>query len=345
MNRKKFIKTTTLSSLAIGLTGPFLHTIKNQFSVEPVRLIFDTDMDTDCDDAGALAMVHTLADREEINLLGTMVSTRYQWSGQCVAAINNFFSRPDLPVGVPKGDGNIEQGDNRGSRYARQIAREFPHDFPLAEEAPDAVKVYREILNEQPDNSVVIVTVGYLTNIRYLLESEPDEHSSLNGIELVKQKVKYWVCMGSRYPADLDPNPWGNFKPDAPSTVKAVKNWPGKIIFTGGGEFAQLLATGEKLRETREGNPIRRLYELYFDGEAESRHSADQIAVLVAARGTGHPWKLVTHGYNHIFSDGRHEWRTETDNPNHSFISALMDDVDPADVIRMIEELMIDPLL
>jgi hypothetical protein len=32
---------------------------------EPVPIIFDTDMDSDCDDAGALALLHTLADRVE----------------------------------------------------------------------------------------------------------------------------------------------------------------------------------------------------------------------------------------------------------------------------------------
>ncbi len=31
----------------------------------PVRIIFDTDMDTDCDDAGAPALLHALADQGE----------------------------------------------------------------------------------------------------------------------------------------------------------------------------------------------------------------------------------------------------------------------------------------
>ena len=31
----------------------------------PVPILFDTDMDTDCDDVGAMAILHTLADRGE----------------------------------------------------------------------------------------------------------------------------------------------------------------------------------------------------------------------------------------------------------------------------------------
>ena len=40
-------------------------------SAAPVKVIFDTDMETDCDDAGALAVLHTLADRDECEILAT----------------------------------------------------------------------------------------------------------------------------------------------------------------------------------------------------------------------------------------------------------------------------------
>src|SRR5262245_3773628 len=67
---------------------------------EPVRVIFDTDMDSDCDDAAALAMLHALADRGEAEILATPVSSRHAWSAPCVDAINTYFRRPDLPIGV-----------------------------------------------------------------------------------------------------------------------------------------------------------------------------------------------------------------------------------------------------
>lgn len=306
-----------------------------------IPLIFDTDMDTDCDDAGALAMVHAFADRGEIQLLATLVSSEMPGSGACTAAINTYFGRPDLPVGVPKQPGNVSSGDKRSSKYTAQIAREFPNTFPPLAEAPDAVKLYRKILAGQKDHSVVIVTVGYLTNIRYLLESGPDEYSPLNGTDLVKLKVKEWVCMGSRYPADLDPKKWGNFKPDGESASRAIRNWPVLLTFTGGGDFANSMATGAELNNLPADNPVRRVYELYFGGKAKNRHSADQIAVMVAVRGTGRPWKLVTQGSNHIFEDGRHEWREEPDNPLHQYISALENETDAAEMTAEISRLML----
>lgn len=308
-------------------------------AAEPVRIIFDTDMDSDCDDAGALALVHALADRGEAEILATTVSSKHRWSAACVDAINTYHGRPDLPIGVPKGSGPKEVG----SRFARQIGEEFPHDTPSPEKIDDAVVVYRRALAAQPNQSVTVVTVGDLTNLRHLLESQADELSPLDGRALVAKKVKHWVCMGSRYPADLDPNAWGNFKMDPESTVKAIAGWPTLVTFTGGGKFAELLASGKRLSETPKENPSRRVYELYFGGEAKNRHSADQIAVLVAVRGAGKPWKLVTQGHNHIFDDGRHEWREEPDNPLQRYISALAEDVDPREVARELEELMIVP--
>lgn len=303
----------------------------------PVPLIFDTDMDSDCDDAAALAMVHALADRGEVTILATPVSTLHAWSVPCTDAINTYFGRPGLPIGAPKGAGPKPQG----SKYAQRIAEEFPHRLKSAADAPDATAVYRQVLAAQPDGSVVIVTVGDLTNIRYLLESRPDAASPLDGTELVRRKVKQWVCMGSRYPADLDPKPWGNFKMDPESTVKAVAGWPGRITFTGGGAFAELVATGARLKELPKNSPVRRVYELYFGGEAKNRHSADLISVLVAARGTGAPWKLVRGGHNFIFPDGRHEWRASPDNPRHEYISALAEGVSPQAVTAELETLML----
>ncbi|MEX1041813.1 MAG: nucleoside hydrolase [Pirellulaceae bacterium] len=302
----------------------------------PVRIIFDTDMESDCDDAAALAMLHALADRGEVKILGTMISAKHRWSAACTDAINTYFGRADLPIGVPKKPAGIQQG----SRYAEKIAATFPHDTPPFEEVPDATSLYRRILANEADGSVTIVTVGDLTNLRYLIESEPDDHSPLSGKELVALKVAHWVCMGSRYPADLDPGRWGNFKPDPESTVKAIEGWPTLITFTGGGKFAELLATGKQLGQLPDDNPVRRAYELYFDGTARNRHSADQIAVMVAARGTGQPWKLVTEGHNHIFPNGTHEWRTEPDNPKHQFISALAEGADPQKVVAQFYELM-----
>lgn len=320
----------------IFLLALLVFAFATSFASEPLPVIFDTDMDSDCDDAGALAMLHAFADRGEVRILATPVSARHRWSGACVDAINTYFGRPNIPIGIPQATPNKQD-----SRFAETIAKEFTHNFPSEGEQADAVMVYRTALTAQNDGSVTLITVGDVTNVRDLLQSKPDNISPLDGVQLARAKVKHWFCMGSRYPADLDPARWGNFKMDPQATVEAIKRWPGPVTFTGGGQFAELLSTGSRLSELPGDSPTRRVYELYFGGTPKNRHSADQIAVMVAIRGTGPPWKLITGGYNHIFENGTHQWRETPDNPNHSYVSALVDDANPKSVAAEMESLML----
>jgi hypothetical protein len=299
----------------------------------PVRLIFDTDMDTDVDDAGALAMLHALADNGEVEILAVMVSSLYPWSAPAADVINHYYGRPELPIGSPKGDGATL---DRTYRYAREIAQEFPHRVRSNDEAQDAARLYRQILAVQPDRSVVILTVGYMTNLRELLRTGPDEHSPLSGRELVARKVKLWVCQGGRYPLHLDPRPFGNFKPHPEAIVEAARDWPTAITFNGTG--ADVL-TGSLLRQTPANNPVRRAYELYLRN-TDTRPSWDQLALLYAVRGLGPYFTLQSQGYNHIFEDGTNVWRRAPDRPHHRVLELEME---PVELAALIDQLMIQP--
>lgn len=310
---------------AIAIMTP-LQSQEQKSNNAPVKVIFDTDMQSDVDDVGAMAVLHALADRGEIEILGTMVSVIYPWSVPCVDAINIFYGRPNLPIGTVKGKGVL-----RNSSYARQIAQEFPHDLE-SDTAPDAVELYRKILARQPDKSVVIVSVGYLTNLARLLDSPADGWSNLQGRDLVQQKVKNWVCMGGIFPKGLETN----LRYDAPASAKAINEWPTPILFTGW-EIGKDLMTGHTLKEKfPPTNLVRRAYELYLGPNKTQRESWDQSAVLLAARGPGNYWDVVTEGSMHILPDGSNEWRLEPDK-EHSYVVKKMN---PKEVATVIEELM-----
>ena len=55
-----------------------------------------------------------------------------------------------------------------GSKYTRTIAEYVATRWKANADAPDATEVYRQTLASQPDHSVIIVSVGDLTNIRNL---------------------------------------------------------------------------------------------------------------------------------------------------------------------------------
>ena len=104
-----------------------------------------TDMGSDCDDAGALAVLHALADAGEARILGVIFSSgknRYG-VGTC-DAINTWYGRGDLPLGQYKGD---DVGDPTDS-YTKRIATDtklFGHD--IVDQAPDLVASTERFLN------------------------------------------------------------------------------------------------------------------------------------------------------------------------------------------------------
>ena len=64
----------------------------------PVRLIFDTDIQGDADDVGAVAVLHALADSGEAEILAMGVSSKNPWSPLCLSALNTYFGRGDIPL-------------------------------------------------------------------------------------------------------------------------------------------------------------------------------------------------------------------------------------------------------
>ena len=280
----------------------------------PVKIIFDTDMDTDCDDAGAMAVLHALADNGECEILGTVVSVTHPGAAPTVAAINAWYGRPGLAIGAPK-----KNGTSHASKYVDQITREFPQPLKSTAEARDATLVYRDLLEKEADGSVTIVTVGYLTNLRNLLEL-PAEEGHASGRDLVKQKVKLYVCMGGNFigrPAKDDLKLGNvNFTREPASALKVIQEWPTPIVFAGR-EVCSVpsgLQIGRSLAMTPANNPVRRAYEHYFDGTLKDRHVADLVSVLVAVRGTAGLWDMESTGSIDLKPDMTFEWKAEPDN-------------------------------
>ena len=273
----------------------------------PVKIIFDTDMLTDCDDAGAMAVLHALADRGECEILATVTSVPEVNSIATVDAINRYRGRPDLPLGMVKGAGVMEK-----SKFAAHIAKAFPHRVTSVDAVPDAVAVYREVLAKQPDHSLVIVTVGYLTNLKNLLQSP-------GGADLVRSKVARWICMGGNFigkPPKDDLKPGNvNFQRDDASAHFVIHHWPGEIVFAGR-EVCSVpsgLQIGESLATTPADNPVRRAYEHYFGGTANNRHVADLATVLYAVRGLSDCWDISAPGRMELKPDMTFDWQPTAD--------------------------------
>ena len=153
---------------------------------KPVPVIFDTDIGPDYDDVGAITILHAMADRGEAKILATVASNKYEGIAAILDIFNTYFHRPDIPIGVPKGKG-VNDSDNR--HWTDTLLAKYPHKIKRNAEVPDAVRVYRKVLAAGNDQSIIIVTVGPLTNLANQMNSQGDSFSRLGGEELIKKKV------------------------------------------------------------------------------------------------------------------------------------------------------------
>lgn len=284
----------------------------------PVPIIFDTDLGFDCDDAGALAVLHNLTRRGEARLLATMSVVGDPQSAAALDVINTYYGRPDVPIGAYKGDRWIDATPywyRPATDFLAPLVSEYESDVKRKSDVPDAVELYRRILATQPDRSVTVVAVGFSLNLANLLASAPDASSPLSGQLLVAKKVKRLVYMGSRLqdgsPKDNRPdfNLGDGPYQDGQSAQRVVATWPTEIVFVGG-EIGSGITTGRGLRAQLPENPVARAYNLFpglsVRGE---RPSWDLTAALYAVRGGGDFWRVVGGEHLEVAATGVTRWQ------------------------------------
>ena len=224
-------------------------------AAEPVRLIFDTDMGNDIDDALALAMIHALQSRHECRLLTVTLSKDNAYAAPFVDLVNTFYGRGNIPVGRVKDGKTPDDGkylkpvvDARNADgkplYPHHITPESAIDsvmrggkltlyHPPETVAPEAVALLRRTLAAQPDGSVTIVMVGFSTNLARLLDSAPDEASPLPGHSLVARKVALLSMMAGQFTKQGPPHAGEyNIIKDVPAAQKVVNEWPNLVVMS-----------------------------------------------------------------------------------------------------------------
>jgi pyrimidine-specific ribonucleoside hydrolase len=269
-----------------------------------VSLIFDTDMGPDYDDVGAIALMHAYADSGQVRILATIASTKYEGVGGVLSVFNTYFNRATIPIAVPKGMA-LELKDKQ--HWSDTLLAKYPHQIKNNEEVPDAVALYRKVLAAQPDKSVTVVTIGFLTNLANLYQSKPDNYSALDGKTLIKKKVKLLVCMAGRFPKGRE----FNVQEDAPASQMVFNNWETPIIFSGF-EIGLKIKTGLPLISNTaiQNSPVKDAFSISIPQDPEDRAgrcSWDETAVLVAIKGYS-PWYTLQEGKMEVAADGSNTW-------------------------------------
>lgn len=202
-------------------------------NIDPVSIIFDTDMGNDVDDALALAMLHAFQSRHEVKLLAVTVTKDNKWAAPYVDLVNTFYGHPETPVGT------VRNGKTPESNPMIQLPSErrrpdgalvYPHRILDGAQAPDALSLLRQTLAGQADGSVVIVQVGFSTNLARLLDTKPDAVIPQDGRSLVGRKVRLLSMMAGNFAKG---QPEFNLAQDVPAAVKLFHEWPTPIVVSG----------------------------------------------------------------------------------------------------------------
>ena len=231
-------------------------------------VIFDTDIGNDVDDCLALAILHAFASRGEIRLAAVTITKDNPWAARLASAIDTFYGRPNVPIGV------VRDGQTKDDGYLKK-ALDAGH-YPYRDHPEDAVTVLRRVLESELDSSVVIVQVGFSTNLARLLDSP-------GGRELAARKVSRLVMMAGDFAGG---GPEYNVKTDIPSAQKLVAEWPGPVYWSGyevGSTIKYPARSIERDFGPPGANPVADAYRNYL-AMPYDRETWDLTAALFAVR-------------------------------------------------------------
>jgi len=168
----------------------------------PVQMILDTDFGSSTDDLFALMMLHHYIDEGKVDLKGIVVDREGEKNAALVDVFNTYYGHPDIPVALERNgvknprcfipyNGITDLKDAQGQPL-------FRRSFNAAQ-CPEGYKLYRRLLSQADDHSIVVVAIGFATTLSQLFESGADEYSDLNGVELFGQKVKSVYIQSGRF--------------------------------------------------------------------------------------------------------------------------------------------------
>ncbi|MBQ7293659.1 MAG: hypothetical protein IJW79_07960 [Clostridia bacterium] len=290
--------------------------------------IFGTDWGEDCDDVVALRILARKHKAGEIKLLGIAINTCIDESAASLDAFLASEGVELLPIGIDRSATEL----CKKITYQKRLATSGKARITNAD-AEDGVNLYRRILAEATE-PIEIIEVGFLQVLAGLLESEADEISPLDGIELVRTKVaKIWSMAGK---FDEDGGREYNIHKSeltrkAADTV--VKKCPVPITFLGFEIGFPVITGGDAV--LKEGDVLLDAMRDY--GNGHGRNSWDPMTALLAVIGDEEKAGYNTvHGTVSVDIATGANYFAKSENGLHAYVVKKFDDTYYAEAINKI---------
>ncbi len=289
------------------------------------KIILDTDFGNDADDLGALSILNNLENRGECEVLAVM---SYFTENDVIAAIDavNLFYGNEFPLAISSREYYTLKTSYNAAIVDKFKSRQANNSVPLC------CELYRKILSSAEPNSITLVVVGPLGNIRDLYLSPADEISPLTGAELLQSKVKSFAIMGGGYPSMK--GEW-NFNGDQPGTTKFIlESLPHQLGFVDY-EVGSSIKIGDEFNSLEGDSPLKTGFahfsanaswmKQYYKGRILDNSSFDQIALYLGIYGAESPYYDMIEGERCIAEEnGDNQW-VEDANSHHTYMRLKSD--------------------
>jgi len=301
------------------------------------RLIVDTDMGFDVDDAVAVCLANALHDAGKVNLLAVVHDTGCELGIGAVSAINHFYGHDNVTLGAWKGryggDCNKHYGATDGqNQYLSRVIAKMPGPVTSYNQAMLGTDAYRKALATAPNASVNIASIGMPTNLADLLATKADAYSPLSGYDLVAAKVNKIVFMDGMYNFGCAA---GNIGPSYDcygNAQTALKMPPGvSLVFSTKGENPDIYTGSGVMASHPDSSPCKEALKNWCcnpNGKwgSTGRLSWDPITVMIAAMDVGSVYEKEVDvgtqvtadpsGEEHFFGNGTRNARTDFNDGN-----------------------------
>ncbi len=186
------------------LASPMGNDVYAGIDNKPVQMILDSDFGSSTDDLFALMMLNHYIDEGLVDLKGIVVDREGEKNAALVDIFNTYYGHPDVPIGLERNgvknprcfipyNGICDLKDAQGSPLFQRTVD--------TSRCPEGYKLYRQLLSQAEDKSIVVVAIGFATTLAQLFESGADEYSPLSGVDLFGQKVKSVYIQSGRFEA------------------------------------------------------------------------------------------------------------------------------------------------
>ena len=185
---------------------------------EPIRLIVETDMGNDIDDALAFDLIYKAMDDGRVDLLAIGNHKLSPTATDYIDILNTWYGYPDIPLAQSPTPVLNDHAPDYTAAVCAMTREDGSPAFARSktpEQIEDPVTLYRRTLAAQPDRAVTVLSLGFATELAKLLWTEagkPAPAAVMAEDATDEQKALTWAVesqlISADKPADASVGRW-----------------------------------------------------------------------------------------------------------------------------------------